>query len=79
LPNSAAQRSSSYGRTASVLFRQTVGSRIRIKQAKLTLKSTPPISPINDIDNQIAYQNHFSNRQSGTHILFLFSKTASDE
>jgi hypothetical protein len=39
----------------------------------------PPISPINDIDNQIAYQNHFSNRQRGTHILLGFYKTASDE
>ena len=27
---------------------------------------------VSDIDNQITYQNHFSNRQSGTHILFYF-------
>jgi len=51
-----------------------IGSKARIKQAKLAFIGVPPISPINDIDNRIAYQNHFSNRQSRTHILFLFSK-----
>jgi len=34
------------------------------------------MSPVNKIDNQIAYQSYFLNRQSGTHILFIFFKTA---
>ena len=34
------------------------------------------MSPINDIDNRIAYQKHLPNRQSGTHIMLLFFLTA---
>jgi len=33
------------------------------------------MSPINDIDNRIAYQKHLLNRQSGTHILSGLNKT----
>jgi|GEM_PF-6354922 len=33
------------------------------------------MSPINDIDNRIAYQKHLLNRQSGAHILSGLNKT----
>ena len=55
--------------------RQTIGRKARTKQAKLELKAVPEISPINDIDNLIAYQKHLPNRQSGTHILLGSNKT----
>jgi len=33
------------------------------------------MSPVNDIDNRIAYQKHLPNRQSGTHFLIGFIQT----
>jgi hypothetical protein len=39
------------------------------------MKGVSPMSPINDIDNQIANQKHLPNRQSGTHILLGSNKT----
>jgi len=39
------------------------------------MKGVSPMSPVNDIDNRIAYQKHLPNRQSGTHILLGSNKT----
>jgi len=64
-----------YGRAVRVLLRQTIGRKAGTKQAKLEIKGVPPMSPVNDIDNRIAYQKHLPNRQSGTHILPGLNKT----
>jgi len=62
------------------LFSKTAKTAVRCCAKAIVcighFNSTSTQSPKNDIDNRIAYQNHFSNRQSGTHILFLFPKTA---
>jgi hypothetical protein len=39
------------------------------------MKGVSPMSPINDIDNRIAYQKHLQNKQSGSHILSGSNKT----
>jgi len=48
------------------------GKKVYTKGGSLAVSA---ISPINDINNRIAYQKHLPNRQSGTHILLGSNKT----